>query len=136
MNRIPLDTRLPIVATGEQYLRLLNVRLNDLLKQIIASINSGGDGYLFASKVITGAYTMQQADQVIILKNTGNCQITLPNPEDCVGKRLTVKVANNSGHTVTIAGPSGNIDGAASIVTTTHYDKRDIVSDGTDFWTV
>ena len=127
MNRVSVSAKdFPSVP-----LSVLNV-----FRRIVSSVNLGADGFTNNVKIITGTYTVQQEDKVLILKNTGGCTITLDDPKACKNKIFTLKVANASGHTVTLSPPSGNIDGAASLATTTHYDAIRFASDSTDYWLV
>ena len=136
MKRIGFDPVLPTVSFSEQYLRLLNARLTDILRQIAATINAGSDGVLFTSTVVTGNYTLQPSEQIAIVKNTANCTVTLPRPSDCVNKRFTVKKANNNVYTVTVVATTGNIDDATSQIINTGYTSLDFVSDGTGYWII
>ena len=136
MKKINADPRLPQVGTGLPYFQQLNARLYELFRTIANSINDGVDGFLFSVSTQTGDYTLNKGDQVIIVKNTANCVITLPSADETEGKRFIVKKAINNAFTVTIQAASGNIDNSATFVITTAYTSVDMVSDGTDYWVV
>jgi hypothetical protein len=50
------------------------------------------------------------------------------------GKRITIQRGDSNTGTITIAPASGNINGGASVTLTTAYQRREIVSDGVDYW--
>lgn len=61
--------------------------------------------------------------------------VTMPAPEQ--GTVISVKKADASAHVVNVVTPgSETIDGAASLVISTQYQSRDLVSDGTNWWVV
>ncbi len=136
MNRIGFDPRLPTVSFSLEYLRILTARLTEVFRGIAAAVNSAADGFTFRSSSQTGNYTVQLTDQIILVKNTANCTITLPSAKDVVDKRFVVKKAINNAFTVTVVASSGNIDDAASQIITAAYTSIDMVSDGTNYWII
>lgn len=92
-------------------------------------------GWLWPVRTVTGAYTVQLADAVILIN--GDITVTLPLIKDAGPKRITVKVINAGGGTRTVSGNGANIDGAASVTTTTQYASWDFVPDESrTFWNV
>lgn len=90
-------------------------------------------GWLWPTKTVTTAYTVQLTDSVILLN--GNITVTLPLIANAGPKRITVKVINAGGGTRTVSGNGANIDGAATVTTTTQYASWDFVPDETrTFW--
>ena len=136
MKKIGFDPRLPTVTFSEQYLRLLTLRLNEVLQSIANAINLGSDGFLFSKTVPTGNYTVQKSDQIVLVNNSANCTITLPAASDVVDKRFTVKKISNNAFTVTVVAASGNIDNATSQVIGVAYTSLDFASDGTGYWII
>ena len=94
------------------------------------------EGFLFTTDVVTGTYTVQASDQILLIKNTANCTVTLPDPATCVSKRFTVKKANANVYSITVIAVSGDIDDATSQIITDAYTAIDFVSDGTDYWII
>lgn len=88
-------------------------------------------GLFAAIATKTGAYTMTALDGVILAN--GTFTVTLP-PVSSSGIRYTVK--NIGTGTVTVSPASGTIDGAASKSLAVQYATVDVVSDGTNWFTV
>lgn len=77
----------------------------------------------------TGNYSMSSTDCLILADATaGNLQITLPSLN--TGTLAIVKKVDATANTVTVALPSGLIDGAASIVMGTQYESVMVVKSG------
>ena len=100
------------------------------------TINEASDGYLFTPTSVTGNYTVNVNDQIILVDNAANCSIILPNAAVANGKRYVVKKISTGTATVTVVGESGNIDDGATAVITMAYESIDCVSDGVDYWIV
>lgn len=112
------------------------MKLRDILRDYAVSINQGADGRLFRTTSVTGAYTATENDHVILVAPSGTCTITLPAASQMQEKRILVKRSNNTTHTITIQASSGNIDGAASVTLTTAWQRREFLSDGTNYFEV
>lgn len=83
----------------------------------------------------TSNYTMLPLDGIVLAN--GAITITLPDVASAttvIGKRYTVK--NIGTATVTVAPQSGTIDGAANFSMTVQYSSVDVVTDGTNWFTV
>lgn len=91
-------------------------------------------GWLWNTKTVTAAYTVQLTDSVIFIN--GNVTVTLPLVREVGTKRITVKVINAGVGTRTVSGNGANIDGAATVTTTTQYIAWDFVSDGTNYFII
>lgn len=92
--------------------------------------------YLLNAPVVTvtTAYQAVLTDSVILIN--GDITVTLPTAAKAAGKRITCKAINAGGGTRTVSGNGSNIDGAATWTTTTRYVSVDLVSNGTQWWTV
>lgn len=99
--------------------------------EVWQAINMG----LFSNvKTVTTSYTVQLTDSVILLN--GNITVTLPLARVAGSKRITVKVINAGGGTRTVSGNGNNIDGTATVTTTTQYQSWDFVTDGTNWFVI
>ena len=105
---------------------------NSVLTAIEQQINRGADGYLYPTGSVTGAYTVNLNDTIILAN--GTFTVTLPAADQCKGKRITVK--NTGIGAITVQAASGNIDNMASFIISITMESIDFVSDGTDFWMV
>ena len=85
-------------------------------------------------RTVTTAYQAALTDSVILIN--GNITVTLPTAAKAVKKRITCKAINAGGGTRTVSGNGANIDGAATWTTTTQYVSVDLVSDGSQWWTI
>ena len=112
------------------------IKLRDILREYAVSINQGADGRLFRTTSVTGAYTASDNDHVILVAPSGTCTITLPAANQMSEKRILVKRSNNTTHAITIQASSGTIDGAASVTLTTAWQRREFLSDGTNYFEV
>ena len=65
-----------------------------------------------------------------------NVTVTLPPAEDTVSIVYTVKRKTAGANTLTVAGTTGNIDGAASKSMASQYDVFSFTSDGTNYWII
>ena len=91
-------------------------------------------GRMWRVKTVTADYTADKNDNVILLN--ADATVTLPTVRAGDSKRITVKVINAGGGTRTVDGGAVNIDGAASVTTTTQYDSWDFVTDGSNWFVV
>ena len=91
-------------------------------------------GWLWGTKTVTANYTCGLTDSVILLN--GNVTVTLPLAREAGAKRITVKVINAGAGTRTVSGNGSNIDGAATVTTTTQYTSWDFVTNGVQWFTV
>jgi hypothetical protein len=91
------------------------------------------------TEVDATTYTVLDGDEILIVDDTtagGAVTITLPAAGAAVNRRLSIKKIGNTA-SVTIDGDSTEtIDGATTLVLSTQYDAADIVSDGTEWWTL
>lgn len=85
-------------------------------------------------RTVTANYTCSKHDQVILLN--ADATVTLPAITSGDRKRITVKVINSGTNTRTVSGNSKNIDGAATVTTTTQYTSWDFVTDGSNWFIV
>lgn len=121
-NRVSTDPRL---APGG------DPRLYELFREHAQAINGAT---LLTPKQITATSTLGEGDTFVIFKAAGTATITLPAPGRMTGKRITIQRGDSNTGTITIAPASGNINGGASVTMTTAYQRREIVSDGVDYW--
>lgn len=79
----------------------------------------------------TAAYTMAVTDDVVLAN--GTFTVTLPPAAGNLRRRVVKNIGTG---TVTVAPAAGLIDGAASKALTVQYDKVEVVSNGTDWFSV
>lgn len=91
-------------------------------------------GQHWGVKTVAANYTCQKHDSVILLN--GDITVTLPAVSVGGSKRITVKVINAGAGTRTVDGGDANIDGSATVTTTTQYTSWDFVTDGTNWFIV
>lgn len=91
-------------------------------------------GNFWPVRTVTANYTCQKFDAVILLN--ADATVTLPTVAIGEQKRITVKVINSGGNTRTVSGGGANIDGAATVTTTTRYTSWDFVTDGSNWFIV
>ena len=127
INNPPMQSSLPIVEDGATWPKPWGNWLTQAWQALFY-------GWLWNTKTVTTAYTVQLEDAVILLN--GDATVMLPSVRKVGTKRITVKVINAGGGTRTVDGNDGNIDGAASVSTTTQYTKWDFVCDGTNYFIV
>lgn len=127
MNKVLADPKLPGDAQSGW------LRLYDHLKAFAVAINQAADGQLWKSVAITTTYSSGDNDHIILCRPGAPVTLTLPNVKDMKGKRVVVKRANNTTHTITVGTTAGNIDGAATVTLTTAYQSREFFSDGVDY---
>ena len=130
MNKVLSDPKLPDDP------RQLVLRITDFLRSFATSINQAADGRLWLSTSVTTTYSSGENDHVILVVPAAPFTVTLPTAQAMKNKRVVVKRANNTTHTITIATTAGNIDGAASVTLTTAYQRREFFSDGSNYWEV
>lgn len=85
-------------------------------------------------RTVTTNYTATKYDAVILMN--ADVTVTLPSVQVGQQKRITVKVINAGANTRTVSGGLANIDGAATVTTTTRYTSWDFVTDGTNWFVV
>jgi hypothetical protein len=127
MDKVLADPKLPETPqTGW-------LRLYDHLRKFATSINQAADGQLWKSKAITTTYSSGGNDHIILCSPAAPFTLTLPNVANMKDKRIVVKRANNTIHTITVGTTAGNIDGAATVTLTTAYQSREFYSDGVNY---
>jgi len=120
----------PVVPEGDWR------RLLDILREYATALIDAADGRLHEFVSVSAAYTSALNDHVIFVVPSGTFTVTLPAASAMRNKRIVVKRANNTTHTITIQATSGNIDGAASTSLTTAYQSRELFSDGSNYWLI
>lgn len=116
------------------YQRNLNVKLNELFRNIKDLVNRHQDGYLFPSYTTTVDYTPTLNDCLILADATsGEVEVTFPPADQWKDKLYIVKKIDASGNTVAGVGTS---EGAAKWTTTTRYGFQRFMSDGDNIWKV
>lgn len=131
--KLDIDPRLP---NGADVARLVS-RLYELLRRMAQANNAHSDGYVHAAQVLSGNYTQQAGDSILLVSAAGGARaITLQSAADAKGKLTTVRKTEGSANAVTLTPGSGLIDGAATLVLTAAAPKCQLVSDGTNFFTV
>lgn len=123
--------KLPIFSWNEGWGSALNFKLTQIVQNITYLLNRMSDGYLYPSTAVSATYSANVGDTVIFAN--GTFTITLPSPSVCKGKLFIIK--NTGAGTITVAGITGNVDGAANTTQATTIAKS-YVSDGTDYWIV
>lgn len=100
----------------------------------ISLLNYVTFGQFWPVRTVTTNYTCTKYDAVILL----NADVTVTLPSVSVGdqKRITVKVINAGTNTRTVSGNGKNIDGAATVTTTTQYTSWDFVTDGSNWFVI
>jgi predicted dinucleotide-binding enzyme len=115
---------------------MFRARLEDVLRQHADALNQAAGGQLHNVVSVSASYAAGTADHIILVSPAGTLTVTLPAALDMLGKRVVVKRANNTTHVVTIDASSGTIDGAASVTLTTAWQRREVVSDGSNYFEV
>lgn len=121
--------KLPIFSWTEGWGSTLNYKLTQIIQNVTYIINRMSDGYLYPSTSVTATYIANVSDTVIFAN--GTFTITLPSPATCKTKLFIIK--NTGVGTITVAGITGNVDGAANTTQATMVAKS-YASDGTDYW--
>lgn len=85
-------------------------------------------------KTVTTAYTALPGDIIIADATTAAFTVTLPNPSARAGVTVTRK--NSGANNVTISTPSGQIEGASTLVLSTQWQTVTLRSDGTNYYPV
>ena len=133
--RIDTDPRLP--TSSAPGVQALTTRLYELLRVIARALNEIADGYVGNAVVTSANHTVQPGDTAVLVSAAGGARtVTLQEPGQHKGKRLAVRKTEGGGNNVTVSPPSGTIDGGASLTLTAAAPRADIVSDGTNFFTV
>lgn len=134
--RLDPDPRLP-AATATGGAQALTTRLYELLRSITRALNEVTDGYVGGVAVVSTSYTVQAGDTAVLMSAAGGARtVTLQAPGQHKGKRVCVRKTEGGGNNVTVTPPSGTIDGAGALVLTAAAPRCDVVSDGTNFFTV
>jgi hypothetical protein len=128
MKRVTPQPILPREA-GENW----NSALLRLLQEYSDAINQAADHRLSEFVHITTTYTAGQNDHVILCSPSGTFTLTIPAASVMRNKRVVVKRANNTTHTITVQSTSGTIDEAASVTLTTAFQSREFFSDGAEW---
>lgn len=121
-NRVSTDPRLAYGADARMY---------EVLREHAQAINAAS---ILTPKQITATATLGEGDTFIVFKAAGTATITLPAPGRMTGIRILIQRGDSNTGTITISPTSGNINGGASVTMTTAYQRREIVSDGVDYW--
>ena len=128
----------PILPGGEsEYDRRLNTVLERWNYDIAQAIGQGADGYLTQTTSVSTSYTASLNDSVILVDSTGGDKtVVLPAVDKSKMKRMAVKklVAGNK----VIVDPidSALIDNVTAYTMTTSMASIDVVSDGSNWWTI
>jgi len=70
------------------------------------------------------------------LVDASDDNLTITLPPATYGLDVYVKKMDASSNTVSITAPSGTLDGVSSVVMSSQYETRHIVSDGTDYFVI
>lgn len=128
----------PILPSGEsEYDRRLNTVLERWNYDVAQAISQGADGYLTQTTSVSSSYTASLNDAVILVDSTGGDRtVVLPAVDKSKMKRMAVKklVAGNK----VIIDPVGAalIDNVTAYTMTTSMASIDVVSDGSNWWTI
>jgi hypothetical protein len=126
------NVKLPIFRWSADWGQDLTFKLKQIIDSFTYISNQYADGYLYPTTSVTTTYNANVGDTIILAN--GTFTVTLPSPATCKNKRFAVK--NTGAGTITVAGITGNIDGAANIQLTVTMESVDLVSDGTDYWVI
>lgn len=126
---------LPVsTAPPTSYEKILNTKLNEILRAIKESFNKHDDGFLFPSYTTATDYEPTLNDCLILADATsGAVSITFKDPGEWKDKRYIIKKIDASANTVTGV---GTIDGVSNWKTSTQYASQEFMSDGTNIWKV
>ena len=127
MDKVLADPKLPETPQAGW------LRVYDHLRKFATSINQAADGRLWLSVAITTTYSAGDNDHIILCSPSAPFTLTLPDVKNMSGKRVVVKRANGTTHTITVGTTTGNIDGAATTTLTTAYQAREFFSDGVNY---
>ena len=131
--KVDFDPRLPNGGDLQQ----LKTRLYDVLRMLATAVNRHEGGYVAGVVSTTASYTVQADDGVIFVDATAGARtVTLQQPAESQGKRVSVRKTDASANDVTVQGPSGLIDGAATLVLTAAAPKCTLASNGTNHFTI
>jgi len=123
------------------------ISMQDVTGSTGVYLNSGGKSYINNSLDVIGfsihITTIQASDYTATALNdvilaTGTITVTLPakvnayNDTRQAGKIITIK--NVGAGTVTIDGNDANIDGVATVDSTSQYDSYDVIRSSTSWW--
>lgn len=134
MNKVP---KVALPQGGTDWDRLLVTSLTKQLARISEALDQGADGYLTQTTSVSTSYTASLNDSVILVDSTGGDKtVVLPAVDQSKMKRMAVKklVAGNK----VIVDPAGAamIDNITAYTMTTAMASIDVVSDGSNWWTV
>lgn len=130
---LDIDPRLP----NEGGLSRLVTRLYEVLRLFAQANNRRAEGYVFGTQVLSANYTMQQGDSVLLVSAAGGARaVTLLSPAAALGKLIAVRKTEAGVNNVTLSAPTGQINGAATLVLTAVSPRAVLASDGTNYWSV
>ena len=129
----------PILPGGEsEYDRRLNTVLERWNYDVAQAIGRGADGYLYQTTSVATSHTASLNDSIVLVNATsGNKTVSLPTADKCKEKRYVIKKIDTSANLV-IVDPSGSelIDNITAQTLSVAYSSIDVVSDGSNWWTV
>ncbi len=126
---LPVSTASPV-----SYEKILNTKLNEILRAIKEAFNKHDDGFLFPSYTTTTDYVPTLNDCLILADATsGKVDVTFRPAAEWKDKLYIVKKIDASANTVAGVGTS---EGAARWTTTTRYGFQRFMSDGANIWKV
>lgn len=125
LGNAPLQSALPVSGAGATWPKPWGNWLTQIWQALAY-------GWQWNTVTVTAAYTVQLTDAVVLVN--GNVTVTLPPVSEVGPKRITVKVINAGGGTRTVSGNGTNIDGAASVSTTTQYMAWDFINNGSEYF--
>ena len=73
--KLPTDPRLPLVSSNDEYLKQLNWKLTDLLRQHANQMNNLSDGFVTATNAYTSPPTTAQHLQGDIVRNSAPTEL-------------------------------------------------------------
>jgi hypothetical protein len=131
--KLDLEPRLPTDGGMDR----LVTRLYEVLRLVAQANNRRADGYVMAGVVQSANYTMQQGDSVVFMSAAAGARtVTLPAAAAAAGKLIAVRKTDTSANNVTLQAAAGQINGAATLVLTTASPAAQLVSDGSNYFTV
>ncbi len=84
----------------------------------------------------TGTYSVLATDDVVFVDGTSAFTATVPAATGNLGKKFTfIRTDQTVANAVTIATGGGNIDGVSTTTLNTQYERLEIVSNGTNYFT-
>lgn len=135
MNKVP---KVALPQGGTDWDRLLITSLTRQLSKISEALDQGADGYLYQTTSVATSHTASINDSIVLVNATsGTKTVSLPTATRCKDKRYVVKKIDTSGNFV-IVDPSGTelIDNVTAQTISVAYSSIDVVSDGSNWWTI